>query len=138
MLYGLLVALFTIMCFLLILVILVQKGKSSMGLGSLGGGSQMLFGGSGGQDIFQKSTWVMAALFMSGSLFLGLINKPSTSRILQNLSEQQAIEQNPIVAPEITEPVQASEPVVEVVETPTTTAESVPQTQETVTTEATE
>jgi len=41
----------------------MQKGKGGMGLGSMGGGAQMLFGGSGGQDIFQKTTWVLGIIF---------------------------------------------------------------------------
>ena len=73
MLFGLLVTLFTFVCFLLVLIILVQQGKGSMGLGSLGGGTQMLFGGSGGQDIFQKITWILGAIFMIGSLVLALM-----------------------------------------------------------------
>lgn len=73
MLFGLLVTLYIIMCLFLVLVILVQKGKSSMGLGGLGGGSQMLFGGSGGQDLFQKLTWVATAMFLAGSLVLALM-----------------------------------------------------------------
>lgn len=44
-----------------------------MGLGGLGGGAQMLFGGSGGQDIFQKITWVLGTIFMVGSLFLAIM-----------------------------------------------------------------
>jgi len=70
MLYGILLTLFVIVCFLLILVILIQQGKSSMGIGGLGGGAHMLFGGSGGQDIFQKTTWVLGTIFMVGSLML--------------------------------------------------------------------
>lgn len=73
MLFGLLVALFTFVCLLLVLIILVQQGKGGIGLGSLGGGTQMLFGGSGGQDIFQKITWVLGAIFMFGSLVLALM-----------------------------------------------------------------
>jgi len=73
MLLGLLITLFTFVCFLLILMILIQQGKGSMGLGSLGGGTQMLFGGSGGQDIFQKITWILGAIFMVGSLVLALM-----------------------------------------------------------------
>jgi preprotein translocase subunit SecG len=73
MLYGLLLTLFVIVCFLLIGLVLIQKGKGSMGIGSLGGGSQMLFGGSGGQDLFQKITWVLGVVFMVGSLGLGLM-----------------------------------------------------------------
>ena len=53
-----------------------------MGLGSFGGSSQMLFGGSGGQDLFQKITWFLVAIFMSGSLILTLM-KSSSSRTLQ-------------------------------------------------------
>ncbi len=77
MLYGLLLTLFIFVCFSLILLVLVQKGKGSMGLGTMGGGTQMLFGGSGGQDLFQKITWALGALFMGGSLALGLM-KSST------------------------------------------------------------
>lgn len=73
MLYGLLVTLFVIVCFLLIGLVLIQKGKGSMGIGTLGGGSQMLFGGSGGQDLFQKVTWILGTIFMVGSLVLGIL-----------------------------------------------------------------
>lgn len=73
MLYGLLLSLFIINCLFLILIILIQQGKGNMGLGNLGGGAQMLFGGSGGQDIFQKITWVLATIFMAGSLLLALM-----------------------------------------------------------------
>ena len=73
MLYGFLLTLFVLACVLLIIIILVQQGKSSMGLGNLGGGAQMLFGGSGGQDIFQKMTWVLGAIFIFGSLGLSIM-----------------------------------------------------------------
>ena len=56
MLYGFLLTLFVIVAFLLILLIMIQQSKGSMGFGSFGGQAQMLFGGSGGQDIFQKIT----------------------------------------------------------------------------------
>jgi len=70
MLFGFLLTLFIFVCFLLILVILVQQGKGGLGLGSIGGGAQMLFGGSGGQDLFQKITWTLGAIFMAGSFIL--------------------------------------------------------------------
>ncbi len=72
-LIGLLIALLALDSLLLILIILIQKGKGSMGLGNLGGGTQMLFGGSGGQDLFQKTTWILGAIFMAGSLFLSIM-----------------------------------------------------------------
>ena len=73
MLYGLLLSVYIVICLFLILIVLIQKGKSSIGLGGLGGGSQALFGGSGGQDIFQKITWILVAIFLFGSLALSLI-----------------------------------------------------------------
>jgi preprotein translocase subunit SecG len=73
MIYELLLSLYIINCLLLILIVLMQKGKGSMGLGQMGGGAQMLFGGSGGQDIFQKTTWVLGIIFMTGALMLSLM-----------------------------------------------------------------
>lgn len=73
MLYGFLVSLFVLNCLLLVLIILIQQGKGNMGLGNMGGGAQMLFGGSGGQDLFQKITWVLGTIFMAGSLILAIM-----------------------------------------------------------------
>ena len=72
MLLSILIGLFCTMNVFLIFMIFLQKGKNSLGLGSLGGGSQMLFGGTGGQDIFQKITWFLVAFFLIGSLSLAL------------------------------------------------------------------
>jgi protein translocase SecG subunit len=78
-----LMILFVILCFFLGLAILIQQGKGDMGLGGLGGGSQMLFGGSGGQEFFEKITWIMGALFIFGSLGLALMKSKDleTSRL---------------------------------------------------------
>lgn len=99
MLYGFLVTLYIFVCFLLVLIVLIQKSKGSMGLGSFGGGAQMLFGGSGGQDIFQKTTWVLGALFMFGSLGLALM-KSSQKPAFKYIDQEQAqvAEQQPEAA----------------------------------------
>jgi|SRR5579862_8177510 protein translocase SecG subunit len=73
MLYGFLLTLYLINCFLLVIIILMQKGKSSLGFGAIGGGAQMLFGGSGGQDLFQKITWVLGSIFIVGAMLLSLM-----------------------------------------------------------------
>lgn len=52
---------------------MVQQSKGSLGLGSLGGSAQMLFGGSGGQDLFQKITWTCGIIFMVGNLILAVM-----------------------------------------------------------------
>lgn len=77
MLYEILVALFVLLCFFITLIVLIQKTKGSIGIGTLGGGTQMLFGGSGGQDIFQKITWGCGASFMLFSFVLAIM-KSST------------------------------------------------------------
>ena len=73
MLIGFISTLFTLLCIFLIFIILVQKGKGSLGIGNLGGGSQTLFGSSGGQDVFQKVTWVLGAILIFGSLGLAIL-----------------------------------------------------------------
>jgi len=80
MLYGFLVTIYSICAFLLILLILIQKSKGSMGLGSMSGSSQMLFGGSGGQDVLQKATWVLGAILIFGSLGLALLRTHSIDK----------------------------------------------------------
>ena len=81
MLYGLLVSVLVVVCLLLILVILIQQGKGGIGLGGSFGGAQVLFGGSGGQDLFQKTTWVLGVIFMSGALMLTLMKSKETKQI---------------------------------------------------------
>ncbi|HVW99325.1 MAG TPA: preprotein translocase subunit SecG [Candidatus Babeliaceae bacterium] len=90
MLYGFLLTFFIILCFFLILMVLIQKGKGSMGLGNLGGSTQMLFGGSGGQDLFQKITWIAGAIFMVASLVLALmkVSSSNVSRYLTGVKTQ--------------------------------------------------
>lgn len=75
--------LFVILCIILVALVLIQQGKGDMGLGSLGRGSQMLFGGSGGQDFFEKATWILGALFMFGALGITIWKTKSaeTSRL---------------------------------------------------------
>lgn len=88
MLYTFLVILYIIICMFLAFIILLQKGKSSLGFGALGGGAQMLFGGSGGQDIFQKITWVLGSLFIAGSLFLALMKNAKTKKFKYAINQK--------------------------------------------------
>lgn len=89
LLQGLLTTLFVILCFVLIFVILLQKGKGGTGLFSnMGNANVKLFGGSGGQDIFQKTTWVLGFLFLAGSLLLALMRRSGTFQTPRVLQEQ--------------------------------------------------
>ena len=71
--FSLLTFLYGVMCCLIILLVLIQRGKGSMGLGNMGGNNQMLFGSSGGQDIFQTATWIFCGLLLVGSLALSTL-----------------------------------------------------------------
>lgn len=87
MIIGLLTTLFVILCLFMVLLILLQRGKNNMGIGSMGS-NQMLFGASGGQDIFQKATWVCLVLFMVGSLSISML-KNHAARQSKYLSSYQ-------------------------------------------------
>lgn len=65
--------LYGFLAFFTILLVLMQKGKSNMGFGSVGGSNQMLFGSSGGQTLFQKITWTCCILLLGGSLILSVV-----------------------------------------------------------------
>lgn len=100
MLMGLLYTLFITLSFLIIFIVLLQKSKGSLGLsGSLGGHAQAMFGGSGGQDIFQKMTWVFVGCFMGGSLVLAILKNRSV-----NLSRYLSGDVAHIVIPQTMQP----------------------------------
>jgi len=85
MLFGFLMTVFIILIMLLAVIILLQQGKGDMGLGSLASGSQMLFGGSGGQEFFEKLTWTLGLVFIAGALTLSVIkSRAATSSELTN------------------------------------------------------
>lgn len=73
MLQGILSFLYCFSSALLILIVLLQKGKGGLGLGGLGGGgSQVLFGGSGGQNLFQKITWGLGLVLLGGGMLMSI------------------------------------------------------------------
>ena len=88
--YVLLMVLFVIVSLFLGLFILIQQGKGDMGMGSLGGSAQMLFGGSGGQSFLEKVTWALGAVFILGALGLSVIKSRqiTKSRLHGFVSEQ--------------------------------------------------
>ena len=69
-----------------------------MGIGHLGGGTQMLFGGSGGQNIFEQVACVLVALFMFGSLGLSVL-RTKTSLTSKYAHAQTAQQNAPKQAP---------------------------------------
>lgn len=72
-----------IACLFLMLVVLIQPGKSG-GLGALaGGGAQQVFGGRGAGNLLTKTTWATAAVFFATSITLAYLSS-SADDMLQN------------------------------------------------------
>jgi preprotein translocase subunit SecG len=72
-----LTVLHVVACAFLILVILIQPGKSG-GMGIFGAAStQQVFGGRGAGNFLTKTTWATAALFFTTSITLAYLSSSS-------------------------------------------------------------
>lgn len=90
-----LMILFVILCIVLGAFILIQQGKGDLGLGSLARSSQTMFGGSGGQDFFEKTTWVLGLLYMFGALGLTILKTTHKESKLREYQSPLSIEVDP-------------------------------------------
>lgn len=97
MFYGFLMTFYISLCFALMTLILIQKSKGSIGIGNLGGSMQMLFGGSGGQTLFQKITWIAGGLLMVLSLVLAIMKSSYSTTYLADYRAPQPVAQAPAV-----------------------------------------
>lgn len=70
--YEILLMIHVVICAGLVGLILIQQGKGS-GMGSLGGGSQSLFGAEGSATFLSRLTAIFATGFFLTSLFLSLL-----------------------------------------------------------------
>jgi preprotein translocase subunit SecG len=72
-------------CTFLMLVVLIQPGKSG-GLGALSGaGAQQVFGGRGAGNFLTKTTWATAGIFFATSMTLAYLSS-SADESLQRKS----------------------------------------------------
>lgn len=88
---SLFTVLYGILCLFIVLLVLMQRGKGNMGMGNMGGGNQAIFGSSGGQDIFQKITWVCLTLLLGGSLALAVLRGKENSRSYSARNSRQTL-----------------------------------------------
>jgi preprotein translocase subunit SecG len=73
-LQGILLVFHILVCFFLIIVVLLQSGKSADLAGAFGGyGSQSTFGPRGAASLLSKITTTLAILFMVTSLLLQVV-----------------------------------------------------------------
>ena len=68
-------------CLFLILVVLIQPGKSG-GMGALSGAAAtQVFGGRGAGNLLTKTTWVTATIFFVTSLTLAYLSSSTTDSL---------------------------------------------------------
>jgi preprotein translocase subunit SecG len=62
-------------CLLLVLIVLIQPGKSGGISAALGGaGAQQVFGGRGAGNFLTRGTWILASTFFLTSVFLAYLS----------------------------------------------------------------
>jgi preprotein translocase subunit SecG len=85
-------------CAFLMLVVLIQPGKSG-GLGALSGaGAQQVFGGRGAGNFLTKTTWATAGIFFATSMTLAYLSS-SADESLQRKSKIALEKKTPVPAP---------------------------------------
>jgi preprotein translocase subunit SecG len=86
-----LIVLHIFVCLMLMLVVLIQPGKSG-GLGAaLGGaGAQQIFGGRGAGNFLTRTTWIAASVFFLTSVTLAYLST-STGDSLEDLANTPAV-----------------------------------------------
>ena len=85
-------------CMFLILVILIQPGKSG-GMGIFGSaGAQQVFGGRGAGNFLTKTTWATATIFFVSSITLAYLSS-SSDEALQKKSSQLVDHSKPVPTP---------------------------------------
>jgi preprotein translocase subunit SecG len=107
---AVLVTLHVMVCFVLIIVIMLQSGNAADLAGAFGGaGSQTAFGPRGAATFLSRATTWCAIVFMMTSLTLSFKRGPaetSTGSILEQTSKSASAPAKPAAAPPIQIPVQ--------------------------------
>lgn len=100
--FSIFVALIILVCFLLVLVIMVQNPKGGGLSSSFGGGTQQMGGVQKTSDFLDRSTWILAtlllALILVSNITLSSGNDVLDSKLLEDSSTPENFE-NPIEQP---------------------------------------
>lgn len=84
-----LVVVHVIACLFLMLVVLVQPGKSG-GLGAFtGAGAQQVFGGRGAGNFLTRTTWATASIFFATSITLAYLSSSADESLQKRASAAQ-------------------------------------------------
>ena len=82
-----------IICFLLIMIVLLQSGRGADMGAAFGGSSQTIFGSSGPTTFLGKMTTVIATVFMLTSLWLAYVAVHKVPSVMEDVSVPSAVEQ---------------------------------------------
>lgn len=90
---NLILTLHIIVCFLLVILILLQSGKEGMGV-IFGGGNSSVFGSTGAGGILAKLTTLMAIIFVITSLSYTYVTsaKPTSESAILNVQIEEPIQ----------------------------------------------
>ena len=96
MLYYVTNAIYILVCFLLMLVILLQQGKGGDIASAFGGGgSQAAFGARSGATVLSRATATGAVLFILGALVLGILGQDGPGSVVGGRAPLAPAEQTP-------------------------------------------
>ena len=97
MLYYLATVLYVLVCFVLMLVILLQQGKGGDIASAFGGGggSHTAFGARSGATVLSRATAVGAVLFILGALALGILGQRGPGSVVGGRAPQLPTSQAP-------------------------------------------
>jgi preprotein translocase subunit SecG len=85
LLYYFITAIHVVVCFILILVVLLQSGKGADLAGAFGGGgTQTAFGSRGPASFLSKATTISAIIFMITSILLSGLSTGGTAKSLMD------------------------------------------------------
>jgi len=88
-----------IACLFLMLVVLIQPGRSG-GLGAFtGAGAQQVFGGRGAGNLLTKTTWATAAVFFSTSITLAYLSSSADDLLAERAESARESSKIPLPPP---------------------------------------
>ena len=92
---------YVVICFLLLVVVLLQQGKGGDIASAFGGSgsSQAAFGARAGATVLTRATTVLGALFIVGAMVLGIIDQRGPGSVVSGLDAPAAPVEAPVDAP---------------------------------------
>ncbi len=80
---------FVVICLLMLLSILIQQSRGEIGFGATPSkGTQIIFGGSGGQEFFEKITWTLGIIFLASCIAMSYFQSKEQSRSILESYQQ--------------------------------------------------